>query len=67
MAETADRLETVRAMVFSFAIVNKVIKYIIKFRLFDSIVSAFKRHVGQGLCLCDVAVVLKFCHTSRDA
>ena len=67
MAETADRLETVRAMVFSFAIVNRVIKYIIKFCLFDGIVSAFKRQVEQGICLYDVAVVLKFCHTSQNA
>ena len=67
MAETADRLETVRAMVFSFAIVNRVIKFIIKFRLFDGIVSAFKRQVEQGICLYDVAVVLKFCHTSQNA
>ena len=67
MAETADRLETVRTMVFSFAIVNRVIKYIIKFCPFDGIVSAFKRQVGQGIYLYDVVVVLKFCHTSRDA
>ena len=67
MAETADRLETVRTMVFSFDIVNSVIKYIIKFCPFDGIVSAFKRQVGQGICVYDVVVVLKFCHTSRDA